>query len=82
MSLYYSKKEVWIFPKISVGIGSILKTTFIFKRQNNRTTLREVYYNVLHQFQVFKLPKWYLFCLANFKIFGMKNIFSPAKYAE
>lgn len=66
------------FSWTSVGIGSILRMTVLLIRKKLKNIKRGI--SCLMLILRFLLVKQYLFCLANFKIFGTRNVSSPVPF--
>lgn len=67
------------FPWTSAGIGSILRMTALLIRKKLKNIKRGILY--CHMLiSRFLLVKQFLFCLANFKMFGSRNVSSPVPF--
>lgn len=79
MSLYSSKMEMGFFPWTSVGIGSILRMTVLLITKRLKNIKRGISQCLMLISSVL-LVKQYLFCLANFKMFGTRNVSCPVTF--
>lgn len=79
MSLYSSKMEMGFFPWTSVGIGSILRMTVLLITKRLKNIKRGIS-QCLMLISSDLLVKQYLFFLANFKMFGTRNVSCPVTF--